>query len=53
MINLKYNTKPYFAHAPGRKEFTPAWEIIKNYALKNSSLYTKTPKEVTIITFNY
>lgn len=51
MINLKYDTRPYFAHAPGRKEFIPTWQIIKNYALKNS-FCTKTPKDMTIITFN-
>ena len=51
MINLKNNTKPYFAHAPGKPEFLPTWPLVKNYSLNNFT-QTKTPKNITITTFN-
>lgn len=43
--------KPFFAHAPGDIQFIPLWNKFVEMA-HNHIINTKTPKDVTIITYN-
>jgi hypothetical protein len=51
IYNKINNSFPIIAHAPGKLEFIPLWDVMLNMAL-NAVLPVAPPRETTVITFN-
>lgn len=49
--NKIHRTRPMFVHAPGKMQYIPLWETIRDLSLSFPVKASK-PKELTIVTFN-